>query len=121
MEKNQNEPFFLWVNYQDPHPAFTCPPPYHTMYNPDDIEIGEDWEFSSEEEPVRNKVWRVHSEMETYPERAYREAVAHYMGQITYVDDSIDRIVDSLEQNGLEKKKSFSFSPIMGNCWEAIT
>ena len=40
MRENKDQPFFTWINYQDPHPAFTCPPPYDTMFDPDQVEVG---------------------------------------------------------------------------------
>lgn len=29
LEKNKESPFFLWVNYMDPHGPYTAPPPYN--------------------------------------------------------------------------------------------
>ena len=34
-----DQPFFAWVNYQDPHPAFTCPQPYKDLFDPNDVEL----------------------------------------------------------------------------------
>ena len=30
-------PFVAWVNYQDPHPAYTCPPPYDSLFRYEDM------------------------------------------------------------------------------------
>ena len=126
MKENREGPFFTWINYQDPHPAFTCPPPYDTMYDPDQIVPGKEWYYQTgsetgaegpEEsrermpcresvqspEPVRNEVWRKHSEMDLCTDEDYRNAVAHYMGQITYVDSCVDRLLKYLRESGLEK------------------
>lgn len=108
IEENREKPFFTWINYQDPHPAFTCPPPYDTMYDPDNIVPGEDWYFCDESkdgtgEPVRSKVWRTHSEMDLCTDEDYRNAAARYMGQITYVDDCVERLLTYLKERGLEE------------------
>jgi arylsulfatase A-like enzyme len=100
-----SDPFFVWVNYQDPHPAFTCPPPYDSMYDPNDIELPFTWDkFKSEKQPVRNSVWRKHSEMHLCTETDMKKAIAYYMGQISYIDYSVGRILDALDVNGLNKK-----------------
>ena len=43
----------------------------------------------------------MHSEADTCTEAEMRQAIAHYMGQVRYVDDSVGRIMQSLEDNGL--------------------
>lgn len=102
--KQSKEPFFAWINYQDPHPAFACPKPYDTMFAPEDVILPKSWNcFEKEKEPVRNEIWRVHSEMDLCGEQDIRKAIATYMGQIRYVDDSVGRIMDYLEQSGREK------------------
>ncbi|MCI5552118.1 MAG: sulfatase-like hydrolase/transferase [Clostridiales bacterium] len=100
VNRRKDSPFLLWVNYQDPHPAFTCPAPYDTMFDPDEVELPKR-KYSGSPEPDRNKVWRVHSEADTCTEAEMRQAIAHYMGQVRYVDDSVGRIMQSLEDNGL--------------------
>ena len=100
VNRRKDSPFLLWVNYQDPHPAFTCPAPYDTMFDPDEVELPKR-KYSGSPEPDRNKVWCVHSEADTCTEAEMRQAIAHYMGQVRYVDDSVGRIMQSLEDNGL--------------------
>lgn len=104
IEKKEDKPFFLWLNYQDPHPAFCCPKPYDTMYNPEDIELsGRVHGYNKDRQPVRNEVFRIHSEMDTCRDEDLKKAIAHYMGQITYVDDNVGRILQALKNNGNEK------------------
>lgn len=98
--RRRDGPFFLWVNYQDPHPAFTCPAPYDRLFDPAEVELPRRT-YSGSPEPDRNGVWRVHSEMDACTQADTRRAIAHYMGQIRYVDDSVGRILDTLEQERL--------------------
>lgn len=100
VEKQPDAPFFVWINYQDPHPAFTCPAPYDTMFDPDEIELPKR-RYASGQEPDRNQVWREHSEMPLCSEQDTRRAIAHYMGQIRYVDDNVGRMLDTLQKNNL--------------------
>jgi len=103
MERS-SEPFFAWVNYQDPHPAFTCPRPYSELFDPDDIELPETFrDFDPDSQPFRNEVWRRHSEMEHCADEDMRKAIATYMGQIRYVDDGVGKIMQALEASGKAK------------------
>ncbi|MHB9134213.1 MAG: sulfatase family protein [Armatimonadota bacterium] len=96
------QPFIAWVNYQDPHPAFTCPPPYDTLFDPDEIALPPSYhQIDREGAPLRNEMWRVHSRMPQASEAEMRRAIAMYMGQVRYVDDSVGRLLGTLEQNRL--------------------
>lgn len=100
--KKSTQPFLAWVNYQDPHPAYTCPSPYDTLFNPEKIELPENFrKFDQGNEPVRNKIWRIHSKMDLATDDDMRRAIAYYMGQVRYVDDSVGRMLDFLDENGL--------------------
>lgn len=103
VSRENEKPFFAWINYQDPHPAFCCPPPYDTLFDEQEITLGPAYhEYSSEKQPIRNAVWRTHSEMDTCNEMDVKKAIAHYMGQIRYVDDCVGKVLDSLKHNNLE-------------------
>ena len=99
--KSSEQPFLGWVNYQDPHPAFTCPAPYDTMFDPDSIELPQSfYDKRAEGRPIRNRVWEAHSEMHLCSEADMRKAIAHYMGQIAYIDDCVGEIMLVLHENG---------------------
>ncbi len=95
-----DRPFFAMVNYQDPHPAYTCPRPYATLFDPDSVELPDTY-YDRERQPVRNEVWRVHSEMSLCTERDMKKAIATYMGQIRYVDDCVGRLYQFLATESL--------------------
>ena len=95
-------PFLTWINYQDPHPAFTCPAPYKDMFNPDEIALpGSFRNFDKDRQPLRNEVWRQHSQMDQCTDNDMRKAIATYMGQIRYVDDCVGKLTEFLEEKGL--------------------
>ncbi len=97
------QPFLAWVNYQDPHPAFCCPPPYDSMFDPADIPLPPDWEVRDNGEPIRNEVWRRHSEMELCSEEDIKKAIAFYMGKVRYVDDCVGKLMETLKKCGKDK------------------
>ena len=102
--RESETPFFAWVNYQDPHPAFACPKPYKSLFEPGEVAIPKTFsQYDREQQPQRNEVWRRHSQMDTCSEEDMRNAIATYMGQVRYVDDSVGRILKFLEETGLSK------------------
>jgi arylsulfatase A-like enzyme len=94
----RKQPFFLWVNYQDPHPAFCCPEPYDTLFDPDEVPLPRTWNaYDKDRQPVRMEVFRRHTQMENCDEATIRRSIATYMGQIRYVDDAVGRIISQLK------------------------
>ena len=110
LEENGERPYFLWLNYQDPHPAFCCPKPYDTMFSPDEIELSPAVKgYDPDSQPIRNEVFRIHSQMNQCTDEDLKKAIAHYMGQIRYVDDSVGRITEYLRKSGKEKNTVILF------------
>ncbi len=99
--RRQTEPFLAWVNWQDPHPAFTCPEPYFSMFERDQIERPPRYrEGGGSGKPRRLTNWQANCQAIEATDDEIREARAAYMGQIRYVDDSVGRILDALEDTG---------------------
>lgn len=100
----EDQPWLAWVNWQDPHPAFICPEPYFSMFNPDDIEIPPRYrEGGGTNKPKRLQNWQVNSLAPEATDAEIRRAIASYMGQVKYVDDSVGRILDALKETGRDK------------------
>lgn len=95
-------PFFLTINYQDPHPFFTCPEPWYSLFRPEQFELPANFRRG----PVPGELkrltnWRVHANETNMPEDALKRAMATYCGQIRYVDDQLGRVLDRLEERGI--------------------
>jgi len=90
--------FLCWVNWQDPHPAFTCPEPYASMFKPEDIELPASWTKESPRKPRKLNNWRINSRAHQCSSIEAKKAIAMYMGQCRYVDDQVGRIMTALEQ-----------------------
>lgn len=94
-----DSPFFLTLNYQDPHPFFACPEPYSSLFDPSQFSLPPNYR----REPVEGEItrltnWRIHSNEINMPEDALKRAMAIYAGQIRYVDDQVGRILETLEE-----------------------
>ena len=108
--RQQDGPFFGWVNYQDPHPAFTCPEPYFSMFQADQFDLPAN--FAREDQtarPRRLHNWRVQSEMPLATDDDVRQAMATYCGQIRYVDDQVGRLLEMLDDTGLAENTVVCF------------
>jgi arylsulfatase A-like enzyme len=93
------QPFFLTLNYQDPHPYFTAPEPYASMFSADQFELPENFRREPVAgEPERMGIWREHSRSNEATEGDFKQAMAMYCGQIRYVDDQVGRVFQRLEE-----------------------
>lgn len=94
-----NQKFFVTLNYQDPHPYFTCPEPYASMFSPGQFTMPPNFRHEPVPgEPSRLSLWRTHSLANQASDLERRQLMAFYCGQIRYVDDQIGRILDTLQQ-----------------------
>ena len=99
---NGDQPFFLTINYQDPHPFFACPEPWASLFHPDQFELPPNFRRQAIEGEIRRlSHWRWHTDEVNMPEDALKRAMATYCGQIRYVDDQVGRVLDRLEERDL--------------------
>jgi arylsulfatase A-like enzyme len=94
------KPFFLYVAYTSPHDPRTPPPPYDTMYQPDEMEVPKNF---LPEHPFDNGELKVRDEqLAPWPRTppVVQRHIADYYGMISQMDSQIGRILDTLEQTG---------------------
>ena len=109
-QASSGEPFFLTLNYQDPHPYFTCPEPYASLFTANQFELPANFRREALPlEPRRLSIWREHSESLLATEEDFRKAMAMYCGQIRYVDDQLGRVVKALESLRLSERTLVCF------------
>lgn len=96
--KDEN-PFCLWVNFLYPHPAYTCPEPWYSMYDGEELPIrGKEWLKGKPDIYELTRQYR-HSDSEN--PSVFRKMNSIYLGMISYVDSLIGEIVQSLRDNGI--------------------
>lgn len=92
------EPFFVTLNYQDPHPFFACPEPYSSLFHPEQFSTPPNYRRSPGDLEIKRLTnWRIHSGETRMPVEELKKAMAIYAGQIRYVDDQIGRILATLQ------------------------
>lgn len=116
--RQNDESFFLWASFFDPHPPYLIPEPWDTMYDPAQVTVpqvtpGEharnpihfqmtqqaNPDFSPWYETGGNTLHGLHSHLHDRDELA--KDIACYYGMISCMDRYIGMIVDHLEALGL--------------------
>lgn len=96
----EDKPFFLYDAYLAPHDPRTMPPEYLAMYNPDEIELPENY---MDEHPFDFGVRDIRDEvLAPYPrtKEEVRRQLAEYYGMITHLDYEIGRVMKAIEDRG---------------------
>ena len=104
--KNKDTPFFAFVSFPDPHHPFNPPGKYWDMYNPDEFELYLPYEaHKNPTPPMRwlNRNLKSGADGQKTPQTALmldehhiKEAMALTAGMISFVDDAIGTIMDTL-------------------------
>jgi len=103
----EDAPFFLWVNFFDPHHPFVAPPEYLDRYDPDSLPdpVGFDGELATKppiQQRASDESYAGHARgFATYTSREIKEIIAAYYAMVTLVDDEVKRILDRLDATGL--------------------
>ena len=96
-----DEPFFLYMAMTSPHDPRTAPPPFDTMYAPDEIPVPPNF---ITEHPFDNGNMRGRDEeLDTFPRThaIVQRHMADYYGMISHQDREIGRVLATLEEKGL--------------------
>jgi len=91
----QDEPFFAFCSFVDPHHSYNPPSPYKEMYRKEDMPqpITKEGELADKPPKIQKAMKR---------REGVRDDVAHnrtqYYGEVTFIDDSIGRILKTLDE-----------------------
>ncbi len=106
LNRHQNDPFMLYINFLEPHMPFFGPLDYE--HHVSDIELPKNfWDPLEENEPLRYRLLREYYRTNGYDnndlstEAGWRRLIANYWGLVTQVDLSVGAILDHLENLGL--------------------
>jgi arylsulfatase A-like enzyme len=129
-----DQPFFLWASFFDPHPQYMVPEPYASMYNPESVTVPEHRPGEFNDKPPYFKF----SQQENPDFSAYQEAdgngihgagshlrsretkaknIATMYGMMTMLDKYIGKILDKLDELGLAENTLVCFTSDHGDFW----
>lgn len=106
---DEDEPFFAFVSFPDPHHPFNPPGKYWDMYDPEDFEIS--LPFEAHKNPTPPMKW-LEGQLKNeggqptpqtammLEDRQIKEAMALSAGMMAFIDDAVGDILATLEKNG---------------------
>ncbi len=96
IEEYRDEPLFVWIHFQDPHGPYLPPDGYKEMFRDPDrkpfVLKANESESGKGGIPAYNLLEE---------ERDFYRYVAHYDGEIRFLDEQFGRVVDALDSLGL--------------------
>jgi uncharacterized sulfatase len=112
------KPFFAWASFFDPHAPLIVTEPWYSLYDPEQMEIGRLREGELDRMPPPHRLtqeknpdfspWAeeygnhgYHSHRKGRDERWLRKAQAVYYGMVSFTDQHVGRILDTLDRLGV--------------------
>ena len=96
----RGEPWFINVDFVEPHPPCRPSKPFDTMYKPEDIEMWGGFDDGFAGKPYIHKQQVINWELEDRNWEQWSNTVALYYGYVSQYDDAIGRILNNLEDTG---------------------
>jgi choline-sulfatase len=125
--RQAEEPFFLYYNISPPHcPVADAPERYLTMYRPEEVPLrpNVDETTSLREQDLWFKIYRwdfrhyvFHLPYTEQLPAGYslRHLIAEYCGMVTWVDDTVGRLLQNLSRAGLDQDTIVIFTSDHGD------
>jgi len=104
LARNQeSQPFFLTVSFTSPHSPFVIGEDYWNLYDHDDIELPTVPEIALDEKDhlSRNLHYCQARHQFTVTDEHRRTARHAYYGMVSYIDEKVGRLMQTLEKTGL--------------------
>ncbi len=98
--RGDDRPFCLVYSCHEPHPPYTSPEPFHSSYDPDDMELPPTWKDPGGPALLAHRQAEQLRVVTDWNERAMRAMRAAYWGAVTYVDHLVGRLVTALLDAG---------------------
>lgn len=95
-------PFFHLLDFARQHQAYVVPEPYASMYDPTDIVPWENFREAYGAKPQVQKNYLEYRGVTHLEWDDWAEAAAKYFGFISFVDAHIGRVLDAIDELGLE-------------------
>ena len=129
--KENDEPFFLWSSFFDPHPAYLVPRPWDTMYDPESLTVAQVTPGEHDKNPPHFQLtqtekpdfspWKssgmgLHGfQSHLHDKDELAKDVAIYYGMVSLMDKQIGQIMDKLDALGMAENTLVVFSSDHGH------
>ncbi len=105
LKSKQRKPFFLWAYFYKPHCPYTCPDRYYNQYLKDGFYPSQKVPIA-EDDGLKNEWYSFGVIPRCVAQKGITDTsyyIARYDGEINYVDEQIEKLMNSLKQSGLIK------------------
>jgi len=92
------EPFFMWLNLDAPHPPYGIPDPYYGKLSRKAIEPPP-LDPARDKPPYQDRLRDVYG-LDSMSEEQWKELIATYLEMCTFVDVQVRRVVEALDAAG---------------------
>lgn len=100
-QKGENNPFFLWLSFSEPHNPYQVCEPYYSMFAPEKLPAPlTDRSALALKDPSYSILAELEDESCPDLQRDIPRLRGNYMGMIRLIDDQIRRFVETLKANG---------------------
>ncbi len=113
IEKNRNNPFFLWLSYPGPHWPFACPEEYADFVPPEMVDMPPQGESGNK--PLHQELTRRLLAADKAEEKDFRKVISRYYGSCRYIDDQIARVFKMLAELGIDEDTIVFFTSDHGD------
>lgn len=108
-------PFCLTVSMTHPHDPYTIHDEYWNRYTDDEVPLPEVQIPREKQDPHSKRLQHVCDLERDLPEEAIRRARRAYFGAMSYVDDNVGKLVQILEDTGMDEDTIVIFSSDHGD------
>jgi choline-sulfatase len=109
--KNDEKPWCVFLSFVCPHPPYISPPDLYDVYDPDALPMPPQWRAEDwPRHPAMDYFRRFFTFDPQFPEAIVRQMNAAYYGVCTYLDRQIGRVLDTLNELGLEDQTRVTYT-----------
>ncbi|MAG34908.1 MAG: hypothetical protein CL878_01440 [Dehalococcoidia bacterium] len=113
-QTDRARPFFLQIAWIDPHPPFFAPAPYDTHYDRAGLALPPAEPDFASKPPAQRQTAQDMGTLDA-PEAEVRDALAHYYGMVSHLDDQVGRVLAYLDREGLRDNTIIVFTSDHGD------
>jgi len=94
LDKNKEEPFFLWLSFHEPHHPYYFPIEFADLYDPDSLSLPKG--------SLEDDQW-IPEKFKKLTDHEKRGIIASYYSSMSYMDKNIGLVMESLKKLGLDE------------------
>ncbi|MFS0727455.1 sulfatase-like hydrolase/transferase [Paenibacillus sp. 1P07SE] len=116
-QRDPEKPFFAWLSFPDPHTPYQVPEPYASMIDPATVPLPP--KYSLDGKPERQRVAHLMDAMDTADDDLIRKVRAIHYGMIRFIDDTLARVFEKMDELGLTDNTVIVFTSDHGDAMGA--